>query len=442
MKQANKWLYAFGNLGSCLSLNAVSGSIAFFYLDVVKMSPGFLTLGMTLYAIWNSINDPLAGHLSDRTRTRWGRRVPYILFGSLPMAIFFALIWIVPDGVRSNEILLFVYFLAMLFCFDGLSTVVGLNLTALFPEMYPDERDRAEICSYRQVFALLGSILGLALPPLLYTSLGWEAMGIALAVVTTISLYVSLKGIREPKHYQSEEELPVLEALKATLRNRSFVTYVIFQLMIQFALALIIAAIPFFVKYVLRQPESVASYLLFAAFGIAFPMVFVWSRLAVRLSARMAMMAAISVFALMLLPFLIVSSVWSTLLTTALVGLGLGGLVVLPDILLADVIDEDELKTGRRREGMYFGMQGLLMRGSIVLQVLVLNGTLALVGYDPDLTAAQQPALLEGGLRALFSIVPAIAAGLGVLALFAYPLYGQRLRAVRTERVSTAAASN
>ncbi len=442
MRQSNKWLYAFGNLGSCLSINAVSGSIAYFYLDAVKMSPAWFGAAMIAYATWNAINDPLAGHISDRTQTRWGRRVPYILFGTLPMAIFFALIWIVPEGLRSNEWLLFAYFLIVLFCFDGLSTVVGLNLTALFPELYPDAHERAEICSYRQVFALLGSILGLALPPLLYTRLGWETMGILLGAATALPLLLSLKGIREPKHHHSDEELPVREALRATFQNRSFLTYLVFQLMMQFALALIIAAIPFFVKYVLHEPESVASYLLLAAFGVAFPTVFIWSRLAVRLSARTIMIAAISVFALMLLPYLIVSSVWGTLLTTALVGLGLGGLVVLPDMLLADVIDEDELKTGRRREGMYFGMQGLLMRGSIVLQVLVLNGMLMLVGYNPDLAPLQQPAALEVGLRSLFSVVPAVASGLGILALFAYPLHGHRLDQVRHQHISPMATTN
>ena len=81
-------------------------------------------------------------------------------------------------------------------------------------------------------------------------------------------------------------------ALRATFQNRSFLTYLTFQLMMQFALNLIIAAIPFFVKYVLHEPETIASYLLFAAFGVAFPMVFIWGRLAVRLSARVAMIAA------------------------------------------------------------------------------------------------------------------------------------------------------
>ncbi len=431
MTKLQKWLYAFGNLGSCISINAVAGSLAFFYLDVVKMPPALLGVGMMLYAIWNAINDPLAGHISDRTHTRWGRRVPYILFGTLPMAIFFALIWMVPEAVRASPALLLVYFLIILWCFDGLSTVVGLNLTALFPELFPDLRDRAEICSYRQVFALLGSILGLALPPLLYTTFGWEAMGISIAAVTVVSLYISLTAIREPAHYQAEEELPVREALRATFQNRSFLTYLTFQLMMQFALNLIIAAIPFFVKYVLHESEAVASYLLFAAFGVAFPMVFVWSRLAVRLNARAAMIAAITLFALMLLPFFVVSNVVATLATTALIGLGLGGLVVLPDILLADVIDEDERKTGKRREGMYFGMQGLLMRGSIVMQVIALNGMLALTGYNANLSALAQPAAVETGLRTLFSILPAAASAIGILALFAYPLHGERLAAIR-----------
>jgi Na+/melibiose symporter-like transporter len=87
-------------------------------------------------------------------------------------------------------------------------------------------------------------------------------------------------------------------------------------------------------------------------------------------------------------------------------------------------------------------MQGLLMRGAIVLQVMVLNGMLAVTGYNPDLTSLQQPAGLETGLRLLFSAVPAIASALGILALFAYPLHGQLLQRVRSSRTVPAPAAN
>src|SRR5690606_36181084 len=106
---------------------------------------------------WNAVNGPLAGALSDRTRTRWGRRIPYIALGSLPLALFFALVWLAP--FRGDDPRLFAYFLGVIFLFDTLFTLVSLNLVALFPEMYPSLAERAEVSGYRQVFALVGLVL-------------------------------------------------------------------------------------------------------------------------------------------------------------------------------------------------------------------------------------------------------------------------------------------
>lgn len=435
-----KLAYAVGNLGAGVSYQAVSTYIQFFYLDVMRLAPGLMATAMTIYAIWNALNDPLAGQLSDRTRTRWGRRIPYILFGTLPMAIFFVFLWRVPDAFAQDQTALWLYLLSLLFLFDTFHSVVTLNYAALFPEMFTSLVDRAQVSSWRQIFAVIGTALGIALPPVLYSTFGWGAFALFIGAVTAISLYISLYGSRERALDPEDKPLPLSSALRATFRNLSFVTYMGMQVMLQFAFLLITAAIPFYAKYVLNASESITSLLLGATLVVAGVLLLGWGRVATRFGARATMMLALGLFGLALVPFLFVDTVAGTLMTTAAVGIGLSGLLILPDIMLSDVIDEDALKTGARREGMYYGIQGLLIRAAIVLQALVLNTLLSAGGYDPALGVAAQSPQLAFGLRLAVSVVPLGAVLLGILAVVLYPLHGARLDEIRQGQQAFAAA--
>ncbi|MCZ7574165.1 MAG: MFS transporter [Ardenticatenaceae bacterium] len=431
MNRSRKLAYSLGNLAASLTYNAFFTYVNFFYVDTLKLPACLFALGFTLYTLWNAINDPLAGALSDRTRTRWGRRVPYIALGSLPLAVFFALVWLAP--FRGNDPRLFAYFLLIIFLYDGFYTFVTLNLVALFPEMYPSLDERAEVSGYRQVFGLVGLVLGIALPPILYGSFGWEAMGLIFGVVSAGCLYVSLWGSRERPAFQQDEPLRLKAALLGTLANRSFDSFVASYMLVQYAFSLIMAAIPFYAKYVLRLPEQNTSFLLLATILVAFPMLYVWGRAAIRWGTRAAMLGSMGVLAAALLPFLVVRDFRTALLATSAVGLGLGGLILLTDVLLADIVDEDELKTGVRREGMYFGMSGFLGRLSGVLQTQTINGILLYTGYNARLAVDAQPPAVLDGLRALVSLIPMVALGLGTVALLFYPLHGSRLARVKAE---------
>ncbi len=393
---------------------------------------------MILYGIWNAINDPLFGYISDRTRTKWGRRIPYIAGGLIPLVIVFIFLWIPPFGITDgNYIPLFIYFTVMMFLFDGLFTLVVLNWTALFPEMYTSLEDRSIVSMWRQFFGNVGLIIGIALAPMIYGKLGWKSMAIIFGIITGVSLGISLLGSKEADPAEYEEPLDVLPALKYTLNNKSFMTYVIPYMLIQFTFVMIMAMVPFQAKYVLNILEEQSTVILGAAFLTVFIALVPWTRYIIKVGAKQAASWAIAFFAIALVPFGLARNFTTGIIGAVLVGAGLAGILLLFDaLLIADVIDEDQLHTGQRREGMYFGANALFIRLAISVQALVMSQVLKATGYNPNL--ASQPASIVTGIRSLMTVIPIIALIAAFLVFRQYPLYGEKLSEVKNQLESMA----
>lgn len=430
----SKMAWSLGSTGAAVSNEAVAMLGYFFYVDYLGMAPKLAGLAWVIFSLWNAVNDPLLGQLSDRTRTRWGRRIPYILGGTLPLAIAFALIWM-PKMLHVPGQYLFLYYVAALCLFDGLFTLVVLNWTALYPEMYTSVRERAQVGVMRQIMAIVGLFIAFVVPPMLYgmkpDGSGWVIMGVALGGATALTLFISVLGSRERPEFEGDKPLGFWASLFATWRNRSFLTFGVANLAINFSYGLLAMVYPFFAKYVLKVEGFRQSILLAAIFLVALIVMPVWGRILVRNGARRTLTIASCVFGLATIPFMFANDFNSGMVASVLLGLGFSGLLLVPDVLLADIIDEDELKTGIRREGMYFGINGFFVRIAIAAQA----GALALVqvttGYNSKLAVQTERAI--AGLRLLMSPVVIGSLLLVVLMLWAYPLYGTRLDEIKTD---------
>ena len=432
MKRRHIIAYSAGSLGTALSMQCFNTFVGFFYMDVLKLAPYLFSLAMTVYAIWNAINDPLAGQISDRTRTRWGRRIPYIAGLTLPMVLVFVLVWIAPfRGDQGQMAPLFLYFLVTICAFDGLWTFVVLNWTALFPEMFPEHRDRSEVSAWRQVFSIIGLILGIAMPPLLYSRFGWPAMGIGFAVITAASLFISLLGSHENPGFSQEGGLEFWPAIKATFGNRSFVIFLILNLFLTFVFDLLTAVLPFYAKYALHIGDLQTTALLGCTLILALPMLVLWVRICAQRGARNALLLASAAFGLALLPLMLVRTFLGALAVLAVASFGFAGLLMLTDVMIADLVDEDELKTGVRREGMFFGINGFVIRFSIAMQSMVMAVVLSQSGYNASLPVEAQPTTVALGVRALLSVVPALGLALAFVFTWLFPLHGPRLAEVK-----------
>ena len=390
-------LYSSGSLAVAVSYQAFATYIQFLYIDIFGLRAAWVGLVWSVYGIWNAINDPLAGYWSDKTHTRWGRRIPWIAALFIPLSVTFYFLWVPPGGLLETPgVPLLLYFLFFVLAFDLLWTLVVMNWTALFPEMVPDEKARAEVSAWRQVFSLVGLLIGVALPPLIAGEDwgGASTVALLIAVVTAVFFGISLLGSRERREFQADEPLPFREALRATLTNRDFLAFLGANLMVQFVFLALTSTVPFYAKYVLRiqgdtqlfgltlDPGLQNSLLLGAAFIVALPGMALWTLVAQRLGAWQALrVCAVIAAGASLLLFFLPDDFPSGLATTAFFGLSLAGLLMLTDLLIADLVDADELQTGARREGLYFGMNGFVIRFAFTIQGLITAVVLTSSGY-------------------------------------------------------------
>ncbi|MBD8496687.1 MFS transporter [Paenibacillus arenosi] len=392
--------YASGNFSANVMAQMFAAYIVYYYVDILGARPSHVGIVMVVHGIIGAILNPLFGYVSDRYRTRWGRRIPYIAFGSIPLAAVFTLVWF---PLAPQESIIY-YFFGIVILFDILYVLVILNYSALFPEMFITIRERAAAASWKQMFGIVGMLVGVALPPLIYSKYGWESMGLVFGLCSAVFLLVTAAGAKERKNVNATKPINLVKALRLTMRNRMFVIYVTGGFLVQFTFALVPAAIPFFNKYVLNAPELANTYMLGIVFLTAIPSLYVWARWTTKYGPRQAILAAIVLYTLSLLPLLFISTSAATYVTSLFIGFSLAGLMVLLEILLAEVIDQDEVVSGARREGMYFGMNGFIIRWGVSLQALIMSFLLEKTGYVRD--AAQQPELAILGIRLMLAGIP------------------------------------
>lgn len=425
-----RWLYSIANLGNVIPYQAVGAILLFYYTDFKHLPVKWAALAMTIYAIYNAINNPIMGYFSDRTRSRWGRRIPWLLFLTLPCMVAFAFIWMAPfDGIKEPGKLL-AYFYIVLFIWEGLATMTSTAYYSLLPEMFMDYKERTDVSVRMNVVQTVGLLIGAALPAVLSTALGYPLMGIIFAALAAAAVYIGIPGMFERKGYQEETPIPLGKALKETLINRSFVTVVIAQTLRFFATGILTTGMMFYMKYSVGADPSWTTISLAAAFIAAGLALWPWRHfIANKFEARTTTMIAYAVTGLSSITLALAHGTVQAILAACFVGVGLAGLILMGDVIMADVVDEDDVRTGQRRAGMFFGMSGLIITLSSALVAQVFGWLMPRFGYDSAL--AVQPATVDAGFRLFMSVPSVIGCGLAILALAFYPLHGKKLKEVK-----------
>jgi len=423
-------MYSLVSLGVTTISEAIAGVIAFYIVDVKNLPVTWYSTFWFFYTIYNALNNPALGYMSDRTRTRWGRRIPYVLFGGLPYAVAFSLIFTAPFDGKEDPIALLVYFGTMIVIWEGLYTAIATGYYGLLPEMFGTYRERTDVAAKMNIFQTVALVLGAALPPLLSSILGWSGMAVLLSVISVIAIYVGYPSLFEREELKTDTSFPFGEALKATFLNRSYLTAAGAQAMRFFATGTLQAGILFYLKYSLKVDEGLATVILGIAFLVAMLTLYPWRNwVANKLDSRRTLMLANAVMILGIVPMGFSPNIVFTYAAAIVLGIGLGGLVLIGDVIMTEVVDEDEVKTGHQRAGMYFGMSGFL----ITLSGLLVSSTFGLVmpafGYDTLLDV--QPATVDLGFRIFLTVPTSIGFLLAITLLWLYPLHGTKLANIR-----------
>ncbi|MFX1339350.1 MAG: MFS transporter [Promethearchaeota archaeon] len=407
-----------------------------FYFSAVGLSVYYITLAYIIWAVWNAINDPLLGYISDRTRTRWGRRKPYIMVGIVPILIIMVIVWIVP--FQESEFI-FLYLLLILFAFDLFFTMIAVPLDCLFPELYSSEEDRAQVNIYRQIFSVVGIIAGFLIPSIFIGEIsireGYLISGIIITIIAGISFLISLKwGITEREEFKldSHHEFGFFQGLKYTFKNRAFVLYTIMLVAFEYIQLLQATIMPQFSKFVLNEESTLASGILLGLNQIvAIASMIVWSKIGIKLGSKKGYFIAACILFISFIPLLFISDLTAAIIAIFICGIGFGGLLFFTTLLIADIIDEDELKTGFRREGSFFGPTNFFMRITGILSILTISLVFSSTGWEEYTPNPGVDVIF--GLRLLMAVFPMIAAGILGVCIILYPLSKNRVLEIKKE---------
>ena len=428
------WLYAVSNLGYSIPYQAFSAVVLFFYTDVKNLAPSTAATIMTVYAVWNAINNPIIGHWSDQTRSRWGRRLPFIRFGMIPYVLSFAAIWLVPYDAQTDQYAVALWFLVSIIVFEALGTAVMVSgHLSLLAEMFPDYQSRVDVAVRTNWIQTVGLFIGGALPPILATSIGYPLMGIVFAAITLAALMIGLRGLYEQPTIPAAP-VPFFDAVTAVIANKGFVSILLAQMMRYTATNTMTIGMFFYVKYSLNADSGQTTLILASAFVSAAFFLPIWRKhVALRFEPRTSMTIAYATLAVSVIPLYYAPNLTYGILAAVIVGIPIAGTLLLGDVVLADVIDEDEQRNGARREAMFYSISGAGTALSATLSAAYFGLITAQYGYDPLLE--QQPATVAEGFRVFMCSLPFIAGLLAVVAIRFYPIHGDRLLRLRATKM-------
>ena len=423
-------MYAVTSLGVSIPSEAVAGIMAFYIVDVKNLPATWFSAFWLVYTLYNALNNPTLGYFSDRTRSRWGRRLPYILFGGLPYGVMFALLFTAPFDGRTNPTGLLVYFGICIIIWEGLYTALATGYYGLLPEMFGTYRERTDAAAKMNIFQTIALVFGAALPPMLAEVLGWSGMASLLAVISVVAIYMGYPFLFERKDLKTDTSFPFFSSLKATFINLSYWTAAGSQAMRFFATGTLQMGMLFYMKYSMKVDESQATIIFGIAFLVAMISLYPWRNwVANKLDSRRTLMLANAVMILGLIPLGFAPSITLAYFAAVIIGIGLGGLVLIGDVIMTEVVDEDEIITGHQRAGMYFGMSGFIITLSGLLVASSFGIMMPAFGYDTLLDV--QPASVDLGFRLFLTIPTTIGFLLAILLLWLYPLHGKRLQEVQ-----------
>ncbi len=422
--------FSLGSLANGILNGFVFANLTFFYQIKLGLSAELLGIGWLIFAIWNTLNDPLASYLIDNTRTKIGRRIPYIRYGSFLYGLAFIFCWF-PIAPLDNEIFLFFNFLAALFLLDTMFTFVGACYFSLPNEIAVTAKGRASISVYNAIAAFGNLVIGLILPVILF--IGHEGLPpyfgpaiIIIGVVCAITLFITSFYIKENMFAQMQPHEGLIEGLKLTFKNKPFWILMVPMFCIYLVTPIISTGFLYYIEFVVVG-QVIIFFIFSLIIGIIIGMVLTILLIPKWHPKKTSFLNLGLISIGLAVLFFVGQNAILAALPYFLIGIGFAGAMVAVPVILGDTIDNDELITGKRREAVYGGVNALVNKPAISIANWMFLLTLASFGFDASEQNQTQMAI-TGILVAIFAIPAILICVSAIVLYFFYPLDGPEWR--------------
>jgi GPH family glycoside/pentoside/hexuronide:cation symporter len=421
------------DVGGNLFVTVLGFYLLNFITDNLLLGAGLAGTALLVGKIWAGAIAPFIGTLTDRTRSRLGRRRPWMLAGAICILVLMTLMFTNPH--IASQGLLFVWVLVVYILMVAAYSIINIPYGALTPELTKDYDERTTLNAFRMSFAVIGTFIGSqAVGPVraLFANPdhGWIAVGAVMSVVISITALITFFTVREPKRAAEEakEQQGLLKTYAAALKNKPFVLALVTYMLHMMGTNIVQAALIYYYKYIMWDNDGGAAANSEFAFALMFFIVAallfipVWTLISKRIGKKWAYNLGMGLFALAVVGVFFLAAgrgTWFLRILMAIAGVGFSTNYVMPYAIIPDTVELDYAEHGVRREGVFYGMWNFINQLGVAF-ALALNGwVLGWFGYVPNVA---QDAASKLGIRLLVGPIAAVFVVIGIVVLSFYPI--------------------
>lgn len=437
--------YSVGDFAFCLSFQFASLYLLYFYTDVVGLSASVAGLIIMAALVWEGVSDPIVGIIANRTRTRWGRYRPYVLFGSIPLGISVVLMFM-PIGLAGAS--LAAYCFATHLIYRTVFTFVQVPFVSLSAQITQDSGVRGQIAGVRMMFAIgCGLLIASTTLPLAKAfgggQQGFFYVSMIYSAVATVILFYCFFSTKEPEEGTLDHQLTLSEMWRTLRVNKPFLLLLPATVLGCTGYTMSGKALVYYMKYWVGS-EAAVTLGLTVLLGVAALALVPWMMVSKRLSKRFTWLAgaSINVVAFALIWLIAPREGPMLWLLIAMTGIGNSAFVLTFWSMLPDTVEYGEWKTGARGEGAVFGLISFTQKVAFGLGTGLIGVLLDAFGYVPNVP---QSAGALNGILLLYTVGPLLLFAASLIAVWYYPLdhqlHGRLVRAVSWRRARRARAA-
>ena len=442
--------FGVGDLGGNLFFTIIGFYLLSYLTDSFGLAAGAAGTAVALGRIWDAITDPAVGYLSDRTRTRWGRRRPYMATGAVFLFIFMIFMFTNP-GITSSAGR-FAYALVMYCLLNTAYTLVNIPYGSLTPELTSDFDERTTLNGFRMSFAVVGTLVGAgSVLPLVGLfggePTGWTITAAIMGAIMATVTFITILSVKEQLGAPLQEKVNIFRSYFQVIRQKPFYTVLLTYAMHMTGIGIVQASLIYYFRNVYQAEDQfvIALLCLLVTCLILIP---VWVKISRSIGKKLAYNIGMGIFATVVIVFFFVGNqlpIWFGFLTFTVAGIGLSTNYVMPWSLVPDAVEYDFAENGRRREGVFYGLWTFSSKIGSALGLGLTGWVLAAFNYiEPALveTTPVQPDSAILGIRLLVGPVPAIFFIGGITMLSFYPITREVYQEIMRKAAAREAAAD